>query len=55
MPGRQASMSKMKLAAVNAIADLAMVEHSDVVTAAYGEQPPNFGPSYIIPNRLILG
>lgn len=48
----------MKLAAVHAIADLAMVEHSDVVTAAYGEQPPNFGPNYIIPKpfdpRLIL-
>ena len=39
----------MKLAAVRAIADLAMAEQSEVVTAAYGEQNLNFGPEYLIP------
>jgi malate dehydrogenase (oxaloacetate-decarboxylating)(NADP+) len=39
----------MKLAAVRAIADLAMAEQSEVVTAAYGEQNLSFGPDYIIP------
>lgn len=48
----------MKLAAVRAIAELAHVEASDVVAAAYGGQAPTFGPEYIIPKpfdpRLIL-
>ncbi|HTQ70751.1 MAG TPA: NADP-dependent malic enzyme [Acidocella sp.] len=48
----------MKLAAVRAIANLAHVEASDVVAAAYGGQAPVFGPDYIIPKpfdpRLIL-
>jgi malate dehydrogenase (oxaloacetate-decarboxylating)(NADP+) len=48
----------MKLAAVEAIADLARVEASEVVAAAYGGQAPVFGPDYIIPKpfdpRLIL-
>jgi malate dehydrogenase (oxaloacetate-decarboxylating)(NADP+) len=48
----------MKLAAVRAIAELAQVEASDVVAAAYGGQAPVFGPDYIIPKpfdpRLIL-
>jgi malate dehydrogenase (oxaloacetate-decarboxylating)(NADP+) len=48
----------MKLAAVRAIADLAMAEQSDVVTAAYGDQSPRFGPEYLIPKpfdpRLIV-
>ena len=39
----------MKLAAVQAIADLAMAEQSEVVTAAYGEQNLKFGPEYLIP------
>ena len=48
----------MKIAAVTAIADLAMAEQSDVVTAAYGEQNLKFGPDYLIPRpfdpRLIV-
>ncbi|CAH2603992.1 malate dehydrogenase [Rhodovastum atsumiense] len=47
----------MKLAAVEAIAELARVEASEVVAAAYGDAPV-FGPEYIIPKpfdpRLIL-
>ena len=39
----------MKLAAVHAIADLAMAEQSEVVTAAYGESNLKFGPEYLIP------
>jgi malate dehydrogenase (oxaloacetate-decarboxylating)(NADP+) len=48
----------MKLAAVEAIAELAQVEASDTVAAAYGGQAPMFGRDYIIPKpfdpRLIL-
>ena len=48
----------MKLAAVAAIAELARVELSDTVAAAYGGHAPSFGPDYIIPKpfdpRLIL-
>ncbi|MDE1896117.1 MAG: NADP-dependent malic enzyme [Rhodospirillales bacterium] len=48
----------MKLAATRAIANLAKVEASDTVAAAYGGQAPVFGPEYIIPKpfdpRLIL-
>jgi malate dehydrogenase (oxaloacetate-decarboxylating)(NADP+) len=48
----------MKLAAVEAIAELARVEASDMVAAAYGGQAPTFGPDYIIPKpfdpRLIM-
>jgi len=39
----------MKLAAVRAIADLAMAEQSEIVSAAYGEQHLRFGPEYLIP------
>ncbi len=39
----------MKLAAVNAIAELAMAEQSDVVIA-YAEKNLKFGPDYLIPN-----
>jgi len=40
----------MKLAAVHAIADLAMVEQDDQVVAAYGEAGTlSFGPEYLIP------
>jgi malate dehydrogenase (oxaloacetate-decarboxylating)(NADP+) len=48
----------MKLAAVNAIADLAMAEQSDVVALAYGDQRLSFGREYLIPKpfdpRLIV-
>ena len=48
----------MKLAAVRAIADLAMAEQSEIVSAAYGEQNLRFGPDYLIPKpfdpRLIV-
>jgi malate dehydrogenase (oxaloacetate-decarboxylating)(NADP+) len=48
----------MKLAAVEAIAELARVEASDAVAAAYGGQAPVFGRDYIIPKpfdpRLIM-
>ncbi len=48
----------MKLAAAEAIAELARVEASEVVAAAYGGIAPVFGPDYIIPKpfdpRLIL-
>jgi malate dehydrogenase (oxaloacetate-decarboxylating)(NADP+) len=49
---------EMKLAAVKAIADLTMEESSDVVVAAYGGKPLQFGADYIIPKpfdpRLIV-
>ncbi len=49
---------EMKLAAVQAIAELARIEASEVVAAAYGGSAPVFGPDYIIPKpfdpRLIL-
>jgi malate dehydrogenase (oxaloacetate-decarboxylating)(NADP+) len=48
----------MKLACVHALAELAMVEASDVVATAYGEEPQAFGSEYLIPKpfdpRLIL-
>ena len=48
----------MKLAAVNAIADLAMAEQSDIVAAAYGIEDVSFGAEYLIPKpfdpRLII-
>ncbi|MGZ5685600.1 MAG: NADP-dependent malic enzyme, partial [Usitatibacter sp.] len=48
----------MKLAAVNAIADLAHAEQSDLVALAYGQQQVSFGREYIIPRpfdpRLIV-
>jgi malate dehydrogenase (oxaloacetate-decarboxylating)(NADP+) len=48
----------MKLAAVEAIAELARLEASEVVARAYGGSAPVFGPDYIIPKpfdpRLIL-
>jgi malate dehydrogenase (oxaloacetate-decarboxylating)(NADP+) len=49
---------EMKLAAVEAIAELARIEADDVVVAAYGGVEPVFGRDYIIPRpfdpRLIL-
>ncbi len=48
----------MKIACVEAIAELARAEASEVVAAAYGGAAPVFGPEYIIPKpfdpRLIL-
>ncbi len=48
----------MKIACVNALADLAQVEMSDIVAAAYGGESLRFGPDYIIPKpfdpRLIV-
>jgi malate dehydrogenase (oxaloacetate-decarboxylating)(NADP+) len=48
----------MKLAAVNAIAELAHAEQSDLVAAAYGNENVSFGPEYLIPRpfdpRLIV-
>ncbi len=48
----------MKLAAVNAIADLAMAEQSDVVALAYRQEHMSFGREYLIPKpfdpRLIV-
>ncbi len=48
----------MKLAAVQAIAELAHVESSDVASRAYGDAAMSFGRDYIIPKpfdpRLIL-
>ena len=48
----------MELAAVNAIAELARAEQSDIVTAAYGTDGLSFGPDYLIPKpfdpRLIV-
>jgi malate dehydrogenase (oxaloacetate-decarboxylating)(NADP+) len=48
----------MKLAAVRALADLAMAEQSDIVTAAYGVEDVRFGADYLIPKpfdpRLIV-
>ena len=40
---------EMEIAAVNAIAELAQAEQSDIVAAAYGEQELKFGPEYLIP------
>ncbi|MCC7427981.1 MAG: NADP-dependent malic enzyme [Alphaproteobacteria bacterium] len=48
----------MKVACVEARANLARAEPSEVVASAYGGQAPTFGPDYIIPKpfdpRLIL-
>lgn len=49
---------EMKIAAVQAIADLATAEVSDVVATAYGGEELKFGPEYLIPKpfdpRLML-
>lgn len=41
--------AEMKMACVRALADLAMAEPSDVVSAAYGGEEHHFGPDYLIP------
>ncbi|MFC0400508.1 NADP-dependent malic enzyme [Paraburkholderia rhizosphaerae] len=49
---------EMEIAAVNAIAELARQEQSDIVATAYGIQDLSFGPDYLIPKpfdpRLIV-
>ena len=49
---------EMKIAAVNAIAELAQAETSEIVSNAYGDADLSFGPEYIIPTpfdpRLII-
>ncbi|KMZ13390.1 NADP-dependent malic enzyme [Candidatus Burkholderia humilis] len=49
---------EMEIAAVNAIAELARQEQSDIVAIAYGIQDLSFGPEYLIPKpfdpRLIV-
>ena len=56
--GATAINDEMKLACVQAIADLAMAETSDLVSKAYGGGNLKFGPEYIIPKpfdpRLIV-
>lgn len=44
--------TQMKLAAVNALADLAKTPVPDMVNLAYNEQNITFGPNYIIPKPL---
>jgi malate dehydrogenase (oxaloacetate-decarboxylating)(NADP+) len=49
---------RMKMAAVNAIADLALADSSETVAMAYGGENLTFGPDYLIPKpfdpRLIM-
>ena len=40
---------EMKMACVTALAELARQEVSDISAAAYGDQPLQFGPQYLIP------
>ena len=47
--GATAINEAMKLACVEALADLALAEPSDVVAAAYGDTQLTFGPDYLIP------
>ncbi len=47
--GASAINEEMKIAAVEAIADLATEESSEEVVAAYGGRPWSFGPDYLIP------
>ncbi|WP_439027237.1 NADP-dependent malic enzyme [Haloarchaeobius sp. DT45] len=43
---------EMKVAAAKALADLAKQDVPDAVVKAYGDQPLQFGPDYIIPKPL---
>ncbi|WP_435175364.1 NADP-dependent malic enzyme [Halorussus sp. AFM4] len=43
---------EMKIAAAEALADLAKQDVPDAVVKAYGDQPLQFGPEYIIPKPL---
>jgi len=47
--GATAINEEMKRAAVQAIANLALIEPPDTVVAAYGGKPLSFGPDYFIP------
>jgi malate dehydrogenase (oxaloacetate-decarboxylating)(NADP+) len=44
--------NEMELAAVQALAELAQAEQSDIVATAYGKQNLSFGPDYLIPRPL---
>jgi len=56
--GATAINEAMKIACVEALADLAFAETSEIVAAAYGGQSLSFGPDYLIPRpfdpRLIV-
>lgn len=56
--GATAITREMEIAAVNALAELAQAEQSDIVATAYGERNLSFGPDYLIPRpfdpRLIV-
>ena len=56
--GATAINEPMKIACVNALAELAQQESSDIVASAYGDQGLSFGPDYLIPKpfdpRLIV-
>jgi malate dehydrogenase (oxaloacetate-decarboxylating)(NADP+) len=56
--GATAITREMEIAAVQALADLAQAEQSDIVAMAYGEKNLAFGPEYLIPRpfdpRLIV-
>ncbi|WP_142849727.1 NADP-dependent malic enzyme [Telmatospirillum sp. J64-1] len=56
--GATAINEEMKIACVEAIADLALAEPSDVVAAAYRGEELRFGPKYLLPKpfdpRLIV-
>jgi len=43
---------EMKVAAAEALAELAREDVPDAVVKAYGDQPLQFGPDYIIPKPL---
>ncbi len=47
--GATAITTEMELAAVQAIAELAQAEASDIVALAYGGEDLKFGPEYLIP------
>lgn len=50
--GAKTINDEMKAACVKAIAELATVEASDIVTSAYGDTSLSFGPDYLIPKPL---
>ncbi|MGH6617923.1 MAG: phosphate acyltransferase, partial [Alphaproteobacteria bacterium] len=56
--GATAINEAMKIATVKALAALARAESSEIVAKAYGNQPTQFGPDYLIPRpfdpRLII-
>jgi malate dehydrogenase (oxaloacetate-decarboxylating)(NADP+) len=47
--GATAINAEMQMACVLALAELARMEVSDISAAAYGDQPLQFGPQYLIP------